>query len=362
MALADPLILYTAVPTIEVDGNSYPLIASNLEKLRVTEGLGGLSSLEIALTDEVMNQDGSTSHAGSAGSPLRLGAGVRVFAGPAEVKAMEIFDGQITAIESEIREAGAPLFTILAEDRLFAARRKRRTRLFEASTPKDILNAIAKDHHLTAEVLEGVEETAGDWLQADETDLAFLRRVLARWDADVQIVGDKMQVGRIGKDQRALVTLAAGNALKAARITADMAEQVSRIRLASFDPKTGEAVDASAECGGFGPGSGKTGADLLGEKFAKVTMHLGRFGPLSDTAARSLAKCECDRRARAFVTVTGTARGNAELRVGAWVKLVGINPQFENEYAVTRAVHRWDLRDGYQTDFEAQCAYLGEAA
>jgi hypothetical protein len=362
MALADPPPLYTAVPTIEVDGNSYPLIAANLEHLRVTEGLGGLSSLEVALTDEMMNADGSTSHAASAGSPLRLGAGIRVFAGPAEVKAREIFDGQITAIESEIREAGAPLFTILAEDRLFAARRKRRTRLFEASTVKDVVNAIAKDHRLTAEVLDGVEGAASNWLQADETDLAFLRRVLTRWDADVQIVGDRMQVGRIGKDQRALVTLAAGTSLKAARITADMAEQVSGIRLASFDPKTGKAVDAKAECGGLGPGRGKTGADLLAEKFAKVTMHLGRFGPLSDAAAKSLAKCECDRRARAFVTVTGTALGNAELRVGSWVELVGVNKQFENEYAVTRAVHRWDLRHGYLTDFEAQSAYLGEAA
>ena len=38
MALANPPVLHTAAPTIEVDGMSYPLIAANLERLRATEG------------------------------------------------------------------------------------------------------------------------------------------------------------------------------------------------------------------------------------------------------------------------------------------------------------------------------------
>jgi hypothetical protein len=360
MALADPL--HTASPAIEIDGMSYPLVAANLELMRVTEGLGGLSSLEIALTDETTLGDDTSSHAAGAGSPLQLGAGIRVFAGPAEVLASEIFDGQITAIEGEVREGGAPLFTVLAEDRLFAARRIRRTRLFELKSAKDLVEELAADHKLTPEVREGVDVETADWMQADETDLAFLRRVLSRSDADVQVVGDKLQAGRIGLNQRSLVHLSAGRALKRARITADIAEQVSQIRLGSFDPVSGEAVDTIAKAGGFGPGEGKTGADILKEKFSAVDLHLGRFGPMTDAAAQKLAQYECDRRARGFVKVVGTAQGNAQLRVGTWVELSGLNPQFDNQYAVTKAVHRWDRREGYRTDFEAQSAYLGEPA
>src|SRR5438105_6276842 len=99
MALADPLILYTAQPVIEVNGQSYPLIAQNLERLRVVEGLGGLSTLEVALSDEAVQPDGSAGNAAGGDSPLVLGAGIRVFMGAAEVSAGEIFDGQITAIE-----------------------------------------------------------------------------------------------------------------------------------------------------------------------------------------------------------------------------------------------------------------------
>ena len=361
MALADPF-LYTASPTVEVGGMSYPLIASNLERMRVVEALGGLSSLELVLTDSVTRDDGTMAHAAGAGSPLELGAGIRVFAGAAEVRAFEIFDGQITAIESELRDAGAPTFTVLAEDRLFPARRKRRTRLFDDSPLSDVLDAIASDYGLTAEVRDGVDTTARDWMQLDETDLAFLRRILHLCDADVQIVGDRLQVGRVGMDRRSLVALTAGSNLKQVRITADIAEQVSEIRLASFDPGTGEPADATAPASGFGPGTGKTGADLLAEKFSAVTMHSGRSGPLTDSEADMLAQYDSDRRARAFVTARGTAQGNGELRVGSWIELGGVNAQFANQYSVVRAVHRFDRLHGYETDFEAQCAYLGEPA
>lgn len=361
MALADPF-LYTALPTVEVGGMSYPLIAQNLERMRVTEALGGLSSLELVLTDSVTRADGTMAHAAGAGSPLELGAGIRVFAGPVEVRAFEIFDGQITAIESEVREGGAPTFTVLAEDRLFPARRKRRTRLFDDSPLADVLDAIASDYGLTAEVRDGVDTTARDWMQLDETDLAFLRRILFLCDCDVQIVGDRLQVGRVGKDRRSLVALAAGSTLKQVRITADIAEQVSEIRLASFDPGTGEPADSTAQAAGFGPGSGKTGKDVLADKFSAVAMHVGRSGPITDSEADALAQYDADRRARAFVTARGTAQGNGELRVGSWVELSGINAQFANQYSVTRAVHRFDRANGYETDFEAESAYLGEPA
>ena len=361
MALADPPRLLAATPTVEIDGMSYPLVAQNLERMRMSEAKGGLSSLELVLTDSVTQTDGRAAHAAGGDSPLQLGAGVRVFAGPSEAGAFEIFDGQITAIEAEVRESAAPAFTIMAEDRLFPLRRKRRTRLFEEQTLEDVARAIASDHGLTPEVREGVDTGTRNWMQSDETDLAFLRRILERFDSDVQVVADKLQVGRVGMDQRTLVTLQAGSSLKYARITADVAEQVTAIRLASFDPATGEAADAEEKAAGFGPGSGKSGADILSEKFSEVVMHLGRFGPMTDADAAALAACEANRRARAFVRASGTADGNAELRVGSWIELVGVNAQFANQYAVTKAVHRWDRQDGYRTDFEAECAYLGEA-
>ena len=156
-----------------------------------------------------------------------------------------------------------------------------------------------------------------------------------------------------------LVTLSVGNTLISCRITADIAEQVTSLRLGSFDPKAGDLVDKRSDSAAFGPGSGKSGPDILSEKFAAVTMHLGREGPLSDNDAAALAALEGQKRARAFVRVDGCARGDGKLRVGSWVELTGVNPRFANQYAVRSAVHRFDLETGYRTDFIAESAYIG---
>jgi hypothetical protein len=356
MARADPL--FATSPTIEFDGQSYPLIQQNLVQMRMREALGGLSSLELSFVDSV-EVGGTSQYAAGVGSPLELGAGVRVFAGPHEVGAPEIFDGQVTAVEAEIREGQPPLFTMVAEDLLFPARRRRRTRLFEESNLGDVISAIASDYAFTPEIRDGVDQTARNWMQADETDLAFMRRILRDFDCDMQVVGNRLQVGRVGMDQRALVQLAVGSSLISARITADIAEQVTTLKLGSFDPRAGEIVDTSGDAAGFGPGTGSSGPDILAEKFAAVTMHLGRAPPLTDADGTKLAEIEGQRRARSFVRVDGCARGDGNLRVGSWVELIGVNPQFANQYAVREAVHRFDLQSGYRTDFVAESAYLG---
>ena len=356
VALNDPL--FATAPTIEVGGQSYPLLQANLVTMIMREALGGLSSLELSFIDSV--QDGGASHyAAGPGSPLELGAGVRVFAGAHEQGAPEIFDGQITAVEGEIRDGQPPLFTVLAEDRLFPLRRKRRTVLFEDKSLGDVITKVCSDHHLTAQVREGVDAAARNWVQTDETDLAFLRRICSRFDCDLQVVGDQVQIGRIGQDRRALIPLAVGSTLIAARITADIADQVSSVIVSSFDPGEGSPVLSGKDAAGFGPGRGKTGKEVLADKFDSVAMRACRHGPLSDADGDRLAEIDGQRRARGFVRVDGVARGNGSLRVGSWVELAGVNPQFANLYTVYEAVHRFDSQSGYRTEFRGECAYLG---
>lgn len=362
MALDDPPAVYSTLPTIEIDGMNYPLISPNIVAVRMEESLGGLSSLELSVVDWVTRGDGTAGHGSDAGSPLVLGAGMRVFMGPAAVLAGEIFDGQITAIECETRAAEPPLFTVIAEDRLFSARRKRRSRLFDNKSIEAIVRAIAEDHRLSPEVRKGLPAFTATWVQRDETDLGFLRRVLDAVDGDVQIVGNRMQVGKIALDRRSAVTLAAGSTLEAVRITADLSDQVTAARVASHDPQRGEAVKGEAKTRGNGPGGGDTGCDVLGRKFAAVAWLSGRHGPMARAEAEARAQGEYDRRSRAFVRACGTAIGNAQIRVGTWLTLEGVNARFANDYAVIQCVHRYEPAHGYRTDFIAESAYLGKAA
>ena len=121
-------------------------------------------------------------------------------------------------------------------------------------------------------------------------------------------------------------------------------------------------MTGEAQARGNGPGRGKTGADVLNETFAAVAWPLGRHGPMAQGEADAVAQAEYDRRARAFVRACGTAIGTAQLRVGSWVTLAGVNAQFANEYAVIRCTHRYEPTFGYRTDFIAESAYLGDPA
>lgn len=362
MALDDPVALHSTRPTVEIGGMSYPALDANIAYVRMTEQQGGLSTLELSVTDWVMRDDGSAGFGSDSGSPLVLGAGLRVFMGPAAVAAGEIFDGQIMAIEGEYSRGTPPVLTVIAEDRLFAARRKRQSRICEQRSPADLARLVAEDHGLTAEVRDGLDTPVADWVQQDESDLAFLRRILSRFDADVQIVGAAMQVGKLGIDQRSAITLDTTQTLEKLRVVADVANQTTEVVLASFDPAKGNSITGTADVRGCGPGAGQTGAQILSEKFAAIAVPLGRFGPMTQDEADMLAQAEHDKRARQFVQAFGTTTGNAQIRIGSWVTLSGVNPLFANVYSVTSATHRYERSQGYQTDFIAECAYLAEAA
>lgn len=354
-------LLSSARPTVRLDGQELPLLSANIIRFRMREAEGGMSSCELTLSDVLSFQGGGSGYGATPDSPIRLGAALAVYGGASDAP-QEIFAGRLTALEAEAGTHTAPLFTLIAEDKLFAARRKRRSRLFEQSSPADIVRAIADGHGLTPEIRDGLAAPIADWVQMNESDLAFLRRVLARVDADLQLVGERLQVGPVADAPRATVTLMLGTTLMRARLTADLADQATAIRVGSYDPASGEEVSAEATTGRMGPGSGRNGATLLRESFEDVREHIGHHGPMTQSEAQDIAQAQFGRRARRFVRVDATAKGDPAIRVGTRVTISGVNPFFENDYTVQEATHRFDLATGYLTDFIAEGAYLAVPA
>ena len=353
-----PLETYSARPTVRVAGQALPLLSANIARMAMREQQGGLASLELVLYDVLSFGDGSAGYGATAASPLQLGSEIAIYAGATTVP-QEIFKGTVTAIEAEAGPHTSPLFTMLAEDRLWKARRTRKSRVFEQSSPADVTRRIAGDHGLTPEIRDGLDRPVTDWVQMNESDLAFLRRILARFDADVQVVDDRLQAGPIAGAPRASLRLAMGAQLLRARITADLADQASEVRVGSFDPATGEMVLGTATSGTLGPGQGRDGPSLLRPLLDPAREHVGHESALTETEARRVAETLYSRRARRFVRVDATAQGDPSLRVGTHVTIAGVNPFFENTYSVVEATHRFDLDRGYLTDFVAEGAFLG---
>jgi phage protein D len=353
------LSAYSAKPTIRVDGEDLAKVTELAIAMELTEAEGGLAALELRFSNVASDPQGGSDFAFEDDQILHFGAAVAIYSGD-ETAPREIFQGTITGLEATYPEKAPAELLVFAEDALQRARMKRRTVIHKDVSIGDIASDLASRLGLTP-VVTGFSDTIGTWLQLNESDLAFVRRLLQRYDGDLQVVGKELHVSPRGDVQRGTVELQLYGQLRRVRVIADLAHQVSEVTVAGWDPVQGKRVSRTSAGAHAGPGSGRRGADRLRDALSERSEHLGALPVAVDAEAQALADAAFDRRARRFVRVEGTAEGNAALRVGTHLTLRGLGPRFDNVYYVTRACHRWDVTTGYETDFEAESAFLGGA-
>jgi phage protein D len=350
--------IFSARPTLRIAGQADARLSALLTSMKLDESEGGMSRLELKVTNWVATGGGRAELAFDASSTLRLGAELAVYAGD-EASPREIFKGRVSALEMVCNYGTPPELVVLAEDALGAARRARRSKVYTQMSPADVVNAIAGELSLTPSV-SGLTSPQGTWAQLDETDLAFLRRLLARFDADLQVVGNRLQVSPRKDVQRGTIELTLYSQLARVRITADLADQATAATVSGWNAKDGTPVKGEASAlANAGPGRGKSGLAWAQEVFGTRSEHLAAPAVFASDEARAVAEAALDQRARRFVRAEGVAEGNAQLRVGCSVRLAGISPQFDNTYYVVHACHLFDMTQGYRTEFSAECAYLG---
>lgn len=351
------LAVYNPRPTVVVDTRSYPLVDQLLLGMEMTEQEGGLSALELRLSNFASRPDGSAGFAFEDGAVLDLGASVQVYAGDSAGPA-EIFLGRITGLELDFGPDGPPELVVLAEDAFQQGRMTRRTRVYENKTLAELLSDFARELGLTPRI-DGLEQPLGTQVQLNESDLAFVRRLAARYGTDFQVVGDELHAAPIGERRRGEVTLTMHSQLQKARVLADLSQQVTRTTVTGWDAARGTGISESASGTHLGPGRGRTGADVLAEKLHERPHHISHAAAATSAEARALAQTAFDARAHRFVTLEGVAEGNPAIRVGTHVNVMGLGRRFDNTYSVTNATHLYDLDRGYRTRFEATCAYWG---
>jgi uncharacterized protein len=351
--------IYSARPVIEVARRPSGTVQQLLLAMEMREAEGGLSSLELRLINVATHERGGVDFAfeHSDTDLLPLGEAIRVLAGD-EGDPVEIFAGQISAVEFVVEEDGQPELCVYAEDALMRARMQRFTRCHAAGPLRDILEDLAVESGLRP-TISGLTNQVDVQIQLNESNLAFMRRLVADYDADLQVVGDELHIAPRSEVQRGKLTLRLGSQLSRIRVCADLADQATKVTHAGFDVGQGRALTVESSATDLGPGAGRTGSTLLQEKFGERAEHLGDRAVYDAAEAQALVDAAFVRRSRRFVTLEASCEGNPAVRVGAHVTIVDVGPRFENTYYVTSACHRFDRLQGYQTDFTAECGYFG---
>lgn len=349
--------VYSAIPTVQVDGNLNDKVTAQLLGMKMCEHEGGMSNLELRFSNFGSFAGGLADQVFEDGTILKLGAALTVYAGLV-TSPTEIFRGKITALEAFFPSSGPPELMVLAEDALQAARMKRRTKSWDDASLSDIVQEIAGGLSLTP-VTSGLDETIGSEQQLNESDLHFLRRLLARYDADLQVVAAELHATPRSQAQRNAIQLDMNGQLHEVRILADMAHQVTQVTATGWDYNQGKTISATSQTTSLGPGSGQTGGSWLQQALSSRSEQLAQYATLTQSDAQALVDAEFAQRSRQFVVARGIAEGNPALRVGSYLTLTGLGPRFSNTYYTTATVHRFDTEKGYATEFTAECAYLG---
>jgi len=352
--------IYLAIPIIEVDGQINDMVQNLLVAMEMTETDQGMSALELSFTNSatVAGRGNDLAFEYSDNDLLSLGKAIKVWAGD-HSNPEEIFRGTITGLEIQMGRATEPRLLVLAEDGLQQARLTRHTRRHDAGSLRSIIQTVASGLNVQSDIT-GMDQEVDAQLQCNESDLAFLRRLLARFDGELHILGQVLKVAPRPDIRRSAVTLELGSQLLSIRVLADLAHQVSKVTFAGWDVAAGQEINVESDSSAdLGPGQGKSGPEFLNESFGERSEHLGHAAARNETEAQTLVNGSYSRQTRKFVCAEGVAEGHPGIRVGTHLTLRGLGPRFENTYYVTQVRHHYDVAKGYRTIFQAECAFFG---
>jgi phage protein D len=108
-------------------------------------------------------------------------------------------------------------------------------------------------------------------------------------------------------------------------------------------------------------GSATSGANVLQSAFGTRAEMIVHTVPWTQAEAQARAEAHFRAFARTFVSVRGVAQTDPNLRVGAYVNLMGVGPLFEGTYYVTEVSHVFDGVNGLRSEFAAESPGMGSS-
>jgi hypothetical protein len=352
-------LLFSARPTIRVDGTIQAALGEqDLQSLLVEETTLGLFRCEANFRNWG-SSNGAVGFVYFDRTVLDFGKAFAVEFGPPGATS-PVFAGRITGLEAHYPSAQIPEIVVLAEDRLQDLRMERHTRSFENVTDAQIIQQLASQQGLTAQVdVDG--PTHKVLVQLNQSDLAFLRERAAAIDAELWIDNKTLYAQARARRNAGPVSLTYGQDLLEFSVVADLADQRSSVQVTGWSVADKAAITGQGDEGSLGAelAGGRSGSAVLAQALATHDESVARATPLTQLEAKAMAEARYRARARGFLRGTGVVDGNIKVRVGAQVTLAGLGPFFDGPYYVTRARHSFSLLDGFRTTFDAERPGIG---
>ena len=331
--------LLNARPRLRIDGANKNELMDAVLAMDVRLPRSGMGSAEL----RVLNWSGMD----FVFLDVRLGQRIELFL--SESATRPIFAGDITAIEERYGD-GAPQLVLLAEDALHKLARNRQTQVFENMSIDSVVRQIASGAGLSANVQAGT--ASATWLQNNESDLAFLLRLLTPLDVGLRIQDGSLRV-RDEEADPAPVRLAPGALAEHIRIIADLNRQPSTVTVKGYDLES--AADTQSSSSSLSPSpAGSTAARYLGSNSWRTEAVFPHPFARSQDEAQALARKRFQQAARRFLYGEIVCRDTPDLSAGREVELFDVSRRIAGRYLVVECRHLFDSDLGLRTHLRVQ--------
>ena len=370
---------------VEVEGKPLdPETKGDVRDLKVTLDLKDLSSLEVKLN----NYDDRAFQLKWSDSKLfQIGSRIHVKLGYAD-RLVSVFSGKITSLSPDFPSDGAPTLLVRALDNLVVLKGSKppEAKVTWPAGTRDwkIVSDIA-DRHLLRFQKSNVAEKKGlahpKVVQGNKDDLTFVKERAQRIDHVVFISTDAD-----GKDTLFIVektdervasirtyTFAWGRlhgsrrppSLLEFKPTISAADQLQSVTVRGWDDKKKKKIEYTALPHDTPGVTGK--ADATGPAAAgKLAGKDGKKGVVvnepvaSVEEAKTRAEALLANSAYRFLTATGKAMGQPELKPGHNIDVHGVGTRFSGVYYVEKVIHSLSPTAGLLSDFTVSKTYEGK--
>lgn len=343
------------VAAFEVRINGAPLAladAAHVDRLTIEQdvGLPGMFAVHLIGSDDLDDELPWIDDTGlfSIGNAVELKLG---YEGDLET----VIVGEITGLEPEFHLGQLPNLTVRGFDRLHRLQRGRRTRTFLQQKDSDVASQIANEAGLTPDV-EDSGVTHEYLVQANQTDLDFLRQRAARIHYELGVDDKTLKFRPVQNGEEAAVTLTMGESLVEFHPRLSALGQAGEVSVRGWSAKDKKEIVGQAHAGDETStmGGEATGAAVAEGAFGSAVLTVSAWPTATQAEADQAAKARFNDVGLRFVAGEGTCPGRTDVRSGGVVGIEGVGRRFTGRYYVTAVSHRYTSGQGYETRFSVR--------
>lgn len=349
MAIAAPAVQRT----LEIDGMELPPdVAGLLVSVVVDDHLHHADTFELTFRDPDLDVLGRAN--------LRIGSKVKISATSVGREGPELLiAGEVTSIEADYDTAGTRAL-VRGYDSSHRLSVGRRTETYRNVKDSDIARTVADRAGLGVGTIEDSGSTVEYVLQANQSDLEFLKERAARLGFEVLVIDGALQFKKptpsgkapgsgdfVSTDPTQLVWK---NNLLEFRARVSAVGQVSEVEVRGWDPVKKEEIVGRAAAHAASAEVGLSPSELA-DKVGGGTHVVVDRAVLDQSQADKLAEAAAEQIGSAAFEATCVALGSPALKAGVPVSVAGVGPPLDGKWVITHSRHVFG-ETAYRTSFE----------